>query len=155
MTGPEDLEATVDYVKSFSAPISYQTDGRIRTASATETPDDTGSQPGKGETPGGTRPDKTEKPQAEKPAKNPDAAKQPDQAKKPERPIIKETASKTRPSPAANPEESTKQTESGTQKGRPLPDTSAGSHQTALAGLVITGAGVYWLFRKKRSNRTP
>ncbi len=69
VTGPEDLEATVDYVKSFSAPISYQTDGRIRTASATETPDDTGSQPGKGETPGGTRPDKTEKPQAENPLK--------------------------------------------------------------------------------------
>ncbi|MEK4631532.1 MULTISPECIES: 5'-nucleotidase C-terminal domain-containing protein [Bacillus] len=155
VTGPEDLEATVDYVKSFSAPISYQSNGRIRTASATETPDDTGSQPGSGETPGGTRPDKTEKPQAEKPAKNPDAAKQPDQAKNPERPVIKETASKTRPSPAANPEKSTEQTESGTQKGRPLPDTSAGSHQTALAGLVITGAGVYWLFRGKRSNRTP
>ncbi|PIK32252.1 bifunctional metallophosphatase/5'-nucleotidase [Bacillus siamensis] len=155
VTGPEDLEATVDYVKSFSAPISYQTDGRIRTASATETPDDTGSQPGNGETPGGTRPDKTEKPQAEKPAKNPDAAKQPDKAKKPERPVIKETASETRPSSAANPEKSTKQTESGSQKGRPLPDTSAGSYQTALAGLVITGAGVYWLFRKKRSNRTP
>ncbi|MDU0813528.1 5'-nucleotidase C-terminal domain-containing protein [Bacillus siamensis] len=155
VTGPEDLEATVDYVKSFSAPISYQTDGRIRTASATETPDDTGSQPGNGETPGGTRPDKTEKPQAEKPAKNPDAAKQPDKAKKPERPVIKETASETRPSSAANPEKSTKQTESGSQKGRLLPDTSAGSHQTALAGLVITGAGVYWLFRRKRSNRTP
>ncbi|WP_438421496.1 5'-nucleotidase C-terminal domain-containing protein [Bacillus siamensis] len=155
VTGPEDLEATVDYVKSFSAPISYQSDGRIRTASATETPDDTGSQPGSGETPGGTRPDKTEKPQAEKPAKNPDAAKQPDQAKNPERPVIKETASKTRPSSAANQEKSTKQTESGTQNGRPLPDTSAGSHQTALAGLVITGAGVYWLFRRKRSNRTP
>ncbi|WP_049628173.1 bifunctional metallophosphatase/5'-nucleotidase [Bacillus sp. JFL15] len=155
VTGPEDLEATVDYVKSFSAPISYQTDGRIRTASATETPDDTDSQPGKGETPGGTGPDKTEKPQAEKPAKNPDAAKQPDQAKKPERPVIKETASETRPSSAANPEKSTKQTESGSQKGRPLPDTSAGSYQTALAGLVITGAGVYWLFRRKRRTRTP
>ncbi|MEW4057745.1 5'-nucleotidase C-terminal domain-containing protein [Bacillus siamensis] len=155
VTGPEDLEATVDYVKSFSAPISYQTDGRIRTASATETPDDTDSQPGKGETPGGTGPDKTEKPQAEKPAKNPDAAKQPDKAKKPERPVIKETASETRPSSAANPEKSTKQTESGSQKGRPLPDTSAGSYQTALAGLVITGAGVYWLFRRKRRTRTP
>lgn len=157
VTGPEDLEATVDYVKSFSAPISYQTDGRIRTASAAETPDDTGNQPGSGETPGGTRPDKGEKPQAEKP----DAAEQPDQTKKPERPVVKETASDTvesipesRPASAANSEQSTKQTESGTQKGRPLPDTSAGSHQTALAGLVITGAGVYWLFRKKRGTRT-
>lgn len=161
VTGPEDLEATVDYVKSFSAPISYQTDGRIRTASATETPDDTGNQPGSGETPGGTGPDKGEKPQAEKPAKKPDAAEQPDQAKKLERPVAEETASDTvqsipesRPASAANSEQSTEQTESGTQKGRPLPDTSAGSHQTALAGLVITGAGVYWLFRKKRGTRT-
>lgn len=161
VTGPEDLEATVDYVKSFSAPISYQTDGRIRTASAAETPDDTGNQPGSGETPGDTRPDKGEKPQAEKPAKKPDAAEQPDQTKKPERPVVEETASDTvqsipesRPAPAANSEQRTKQTESGTQKGRPLPDTSAGSHQTALAGLVITGAGVYWLFRKKRGTRT-
>ncbi|UYP23752.1 5'-nucleotidase C-terminal domain-containing protein [Bacillus velezensis] len=161
VTGPEDLEATVDYVKSFSAPISYQTDGRIRTASAAETPDDTGNQPGSGETPGGTGPDKGEKPQAEKPAKKPDAAEQPDQAKKPERPVAEETASDTvqsipesRPASAANSEQSTEQTESGTQKGRPLPDTSAGSHQTALAGLVITGAGVYWLFRKKRGTRT-
>lgn len=81
VTGPEDLEATADYVKSFSAPISYQTDGRIRTASAAKTPDDTGNQPGSGETPGGTRPDKGEKPQAEKPAKKPDAAEQPDQTK--------------------------------------------------------------------------
>ncbi|MGX4201350.1 LPXTG cell wall anchor domain-containing protein [Bacillus velezensis] len=161
VTGPEDLEATVDYVKSFSAPISYQTDGRIRTASAAETPDDTGNQPGSGETPGGTGPDKGEKPQAEKPAKKPDAAEQPDQAKKLERPVAEETASDTvqsipesRPASAANSEQSTEQTESGTQKGRPLPDTSAGSHQTALAGLVITGAGVYWLFRKKRGART-
>lgn len=81
--------------------------------------------------------------------------------KKPKRPVAEETASDTvqsipesRAASAANSEQSTKQTESGTQKGRPLPDTSAGSHQTALAGLVITGAGVYWLFRKKRGTRT-
>lgn len=161
VTGPEDLEATVDYVKSFSAPISYQTDGRIRTASDAETPDDTGNQPGSGETPGSTGPDKGEKPQTEKPAKKPDAAEQPDQTKKPKRPVVKEAASDTvqsipesRTASAADSEQSTEQTESGTQKGRPLPDTSAGSHQTALAGLVITGAGVYWLFRKKRGTRT-
>ena len=161
VTGPEDLEATVDYVKSFSAPISYQTDGRIRTASDAETPDDTGNQPGSGETPGSTGPDKGEKPQTEKPAKKPDAAEQPDQTKKPKRPVVKEAASDTvqsipesRTASAADSERSTEQTESGTQKGRPLPDTSAGSHQTALAGLVITGAGVYWLFRKKRGTRT-
>lgn len=161
VTGPEDLEATVDYVKSFSAPISYQTDGRIRTASDAETPDDTGNQPGSGETPGSTGPDKGEKPQTEKPAKKPDAAEQPDQTKKPKRPVVKEAASdavqsipESRTASAADSEQSTEQTESGTQKGRPLPDTSAGSHQTALAGLVITGAGVYWLFRKKRGTRT-
>ncbi|RDY86761.1 bifunctional metallophosphatase/5'-nucleotidase [Bacillus amyloliquefaciens] len=165
VTGPEDLEATVDHVKSFSAPITYQSEGRIRTASETESPDDTGNPPGRGETPGGSKPDNGEKPDpAEKPAKEdkPAAAEQPDQTKKPKRPVIEETAfdnvqpiPETRAAPAPNLEQSTKQTESGTQKGRPLPDTSAGSHQTALAGLVITGAGVFWLYRKKRRTRTP
>ena len=80
VTGPEDLEATVDYVKSFSAPISYQTDGRIRTASATETPDDTGNQPGSGKhraAPGLIK----EKNLKRKNPLKPDAAEQPDQAK--------------------------------------------------------------------------
>ena len=165
MTGPEDLEATVDYVKSFSAPITYQAEGRIRTASGTESPDDTGNPPGREETPGGSKPDNGEKPDpAEKPAKEdkPAGAEQPDHTKKPERPVIEETASdtvqpnpETHAEPAPNLEQSTKQTESGTQKGRPLPDTSAGSHQTALAGMLITGAGVFWLYRMKRRTRTP
>lgn len=39
MTGPEDLEATVEYVKSFDEPIAYTKEGRIKLAEASDIED--------------------------------------------------------------------------------------------------------------------
>ncbi|WP_269154383.1 5'-nucleotidase C-terminal domain-containing protein [Bacillus sonorensis] len=46
VTGPEDIEATVEFVKSFKEPISYQAEGRIKKVGADG---GTGENPGNGD----------------------------------------------------------------------------------------------------------
>ncbi|KXZ23947.1 endonuclease [Bacillus nakamurai] len=154
-TGPEDLEATLAFVKSFKTPISYQAEGRIQTAKGAETPDDGSNPPGKGEEPdGGSQPDNGEKPdQPERPnqEEKPDSPEQPNSEEQPGDTV--HSGNKTGPAPVSYRENGAEQTESGTPDGHSLPDTSAGHYQIILIGIAITGSGVYWYSRKKRRTR--
>ncbi|WP_077737143.1 5'-nucleotidase C-terminal domain-containing protein [Bacillus sonorensis] len=55
VTGPEDIEATVAFVKSFKEPIAYEEEGRIKMVEDASHPGETpgnGADPDNGETPG-------------------------------------------------------------------------------------------------------
>ncbi|MBL3649148.1 5'-nucleotidase C-terminal domain-containing protein [Bacillus vallismortis] len=151
VTGPEDLDATVEYVKSFDKPIAYTKEGRIKLAEASDIEDPVTEDPGNG--PG------TNQPVKDVPEPGEDHTD------------IKETPGtvpfhQLPPSASLRIDEIPKKTadtaggistlpvpngiaESGSD--HQLPDTSAGYYNFIVIGAAAALSGTYLYVRRKRS----
>ncbi|MCY9075702.1 5'-nucleotidase C-terminal domain-containing protein, partial [Bacillus inaquosorum] len=158
VTGPEDLEATVEYVKSFDEPIAYTKEGRIKLAEASDiedpvTEDPVTEEPGDG--PGTEQPVK-EDPEPvedqtdikETPGTVPVHQLTPSDILRlgelPSDEKNADTADKISTLPLQN-----ETAESGS--GHQLPDTSAGYYNIMVIGAAVTLSGTYLYVRRKRS----
>lgn len=157
VTGPEDLDATVEYVKSFDEPISYTKEGRIKLAEA-----------------GGIEDPVTEAPVTDKPGDGPGTDRPVNEIPEPgeNQTDIKETPGTVRlhqlpptailkigeiPKTIVNTDGNNISklpvqngiAESGSD--RQLPDTSAGYYNFIVIGTAMTLSGTYLYVRRKRS----
>lgn len=159
VTGPEDLEATVEYVKSFDEPIAYTKEGRIKLAEASDIEDPVTEDPiteEPGDDPG------TEDPIKEDPRPGedlPDIKETPGTApvhqlppsaisRFNEIPINNTKTADTANSISTLPLQ-TETAESGSD--HQLPDTSAGYYNFMVIGAAVTLSGTYLYVRRKRS----
>ncbi|MGJ8552273.1 endonuclease YhcR [Bacillus subtilis] len=159
VTGPEDLEATVEYVKSFDEPIAYTKEGRIKLAEASDIEDPVTEDPiteEPGDDPG------TEDPIKEDPRPGedlPDIKETPGTApvhqlppsaisRFNEIPINNTKTADTANSISTLPLQ-TETAESGSD--HPLPDTSANYYNFIVIGAAVTLSGTYLYVRRKRS----
>ncbi|WP_411809341.1 5'-nucleotidase C-terminal domain-containing protein [Bacillus mojavensis] len=157
VTGPEDLEATVEYVKSFEKPISYTKEGRIKLAEdshaedpVTEDPADSPGtdDPGKvNPTPGEEQPDLRETPGIAPVHQLPPAVIS----------TFEEFTTETnQPATAAGRLNTLPLHKEGKESGSDpkLPDTSAGYYNFIVIGAAVSLSGTYLYIRRKRSAAT-
>ncbi|MCY8942625.1 5'-nucleotidase C-terminal domain-containing protein [Bacillus atrophaeus] len=149
VTGPEDIEATVAFVKSFKDPISYKADGRIKKAEAKE---------GEGQDPDDGAPVDTKPGTNQPPLNQPENTPADKENHHQSIPAVTEgvtgiTESQTAPigmtdGISALPIQNKTEKQPAAHK---LPDTSAGHYNFIVIGTAMTLSGIYVYVRRKRS----